>query len=415
VLTGESEPVSKITTPLMGENIPLGDQKNRLFMGTVITFGRGVAVITETGMQTQLGRIADLIQTVGVELTPLQRRLDKLGKSLAIVALGIVAVVFTLGLLRGEDIRVMFQTAISMAVAAIPEGLVAVVTIALALGAQRMLQRRALIRKLPAVETLGSVTVICSDKTGTLTENRMTVTVADVANHTLDLQERVHEYSPRISSEEVNHPVVIDYPAIAMLLTGAALCNDAVLEANTAQGEGFSAVGDPTEGALVVAAARAGLWKDKLERGLPRVSELPFDSQRKRMTTVHQMQPDRFPTVLKHIFDQHPRDRMEDYLTITKGSVDGMLAISNRVWDNGRVEPMDDAWRERISSANDRLAQNGMRVLGVGFRMRGNSEVDDAANPLESDLVFVGRVAMIHPARQAAEAAGRIANSAGGR
>ncbi len=171
VLTGESEAVEKDTAPLTGNNLPLGDRINLVYMGTIASYGRGQAVVAETGMNTQLGKIADMIQTVGSEKTPLQRRLEQLGRGLAVAALGLVVVVFVLGLLRGEELRIMFQTAISMAVAAVPEGLPAVVTIALALGAQRMLQRRALIRKLPGVETLGSVTVICSDKTGTLTEN----------------------------------------------------------------------------------------------------------------------------------------------------------------------------------------------------------------------------------------------------
>ncbi len=183
VLTGESEPVEKITQALSDEHLQLGDQRNRVFMGTIIAYGRGLGLVTATGQHTQLGQIAEMIQGVGQESTPLQKRLEELAKGLAFAALAIVAVVFLLGVLRGEDLRLMFLTAISLAVAAVPEGLPTVVTIALALGAQRMLDKKALIRKLPAVETLGSVTVICSDKTGTLTENRMTVTVLDVAGH----------------------------------------------------------------------------------------------------------------------------------------------------------------------------------------------------------------------------------------
>ncbi len=230
---------------------------------------------------------------MGQEQTPLQRRLDQLGKTLAVVALIIVAVVFGLGVLRGEPIRTMFLTGISMAVAAVPEGLPAVVTIALALGAQRMLKRNALIRKLPAVETLGSVTTICSDKTGTLTENRMTVTLLDVAGNRVDLQESLSDFSPTLSAAESTATIIDQNSAVAIMLAGGALCNDAVLEEKDGS---FSSVGDPTEGALVVAAVRAGLWKDKLEKALPRVGELPFDSDRKRMTTVHHLQkPDQLP------------------------------------------------------------------------------------------------------------------------
>ncbi len=208
VLTGESEPVEKTTDVTKKEHPSLGDQHNRIFAGTVVTMGRGTSVITETGMNTELGKIAEMIQSVGSEQTPLQRKLAQLGKTLAYVALGIVVVVFGMGLLRGEELRTMFLTAISMAVAAVPEGLPAVVTIALALGAQRMLKRNALIRKLPAVETLGSVTTICSDKTGTLTENRMTVTLLDVAGNRLDLQETLSDYSPSLSEQETNARII---------------------------------------------------------------------------------------------------------------------------------------------------------------------------------------------------------------
>ena len=268
-------------------------------MGTVVTYGRGAAVITETGMQTELGKIAEMIQSVGSEQTPLQRRLDKLGKTLAMVALAIVAVVIVLGLLRGEALRTMFLTAISMAVAAVPEGLPAVVTIALAVGAQRMLKRNSLIRKLPAVETLGSVTTICSDKTGTLTENRMTVTLVDVAGNRVDLQEKLRDYSPTVSKVVSVAPVIDQNNAVAVMLAGGALCNDAILEAKEQE---FSAIGDPTEGALVIAAVRAGLWKTELEKALPRVAELPFDSDRKRMSTFHHHQEGQaMPEVLRDL------------------------------------------------------------------------------------------------------------------
>ncbi|MCI0521960.1 MAG: HAD-IC family P-type ATPase, partial [Chloroflexi bacterium] len=277
VLTGESEPVEKFAHPLEKAELPVADRRNMLYLGTVVTYGRGSALVVATGMQTQLGHIADMIQTVGAEQTPLQRRLEQLGKGLAVASLAIVGLVFLLGVLRGEDLRLMFMTAISMAVAAVPEGLPAVVTIALALGAQRMLTRRALIRKLPAVETLGSVTTICSDKTGTLTENRMTVTVLDVAGNRLNFFEQVREYSPRLTPKESPDIDLTRQPAVSLLLLSGALCNDAILECDPQQTT-YSAVGDPTEGALVIAAAQAELWKDELEEIFPRVGELPFDS-----------------------------------------------------------------------------------------------------------------------------------------
>ena len=253
-LTGESEPVEKGPEMLYAEGLPLGDRKNMVYTATVVTYGRGLAVVTETGMSTELGRIADMIQTIQREPTPLQRRLEQLARGLAVAALAIVGVVFFLGLLRGEEARLMLLTAISMVVAAVPEGLPAVVTISLALGAQRMLQRHALIRKLPAVETLGSVSVICSDKTGTLTENRMTVTVLDVLGEgqrvdTL-LRKGVPVLDAELTSSEQPH-----VRSLGWLVKAAALCNDAALEATDGDGGDFRAIGDPTEGALV---ARAG-------------------------------------------------------------------------------------------------------------------------------------------------------------
>lgn len=408
VLTGESEPVEKSVAPIRGENIALGDQHNMLFKGTVITYGRGAAAVAETGMRTQLGRIADLIQSVGGEQTPLQRRLDQLGKGLALAALVIVAVVFLFGVLRGEDLRLMFQTAISMAVAAIPEGLPAVVTIALALGAQRMLRRKALIRKLPAVETLGSVTVICSDKTGTLTENRMTVTALDVADNKIDLIERLKFYSASIGREESDRAVLVKYPSVRLLLLAGTLCNDAVLERESEISGGFTAIGDPTEGALVVAAAHAGLWKHEVEEAFPRVSELPFDSDRKRMTTVHRIHQTEFCALIK---PAQPAPDCE-MIAFTKGAVDGMLEISTHVLHNDRIEPLDETWRKRILKANNDMAQNGMRVLGAGFQFRRNPE-NQPDEPLESGLVFIGMFGMIDPARAEVKDAVHTARTAG--
>ncbi|NPV78051.1 MAG: cation-translocating P-type ATPase [Anaerolineae bacterium] len=412
VLTGESEPVEKHPGRLVGENVALGDQRNLLFMGTVITYGRGSAVVVETGMSTQLGRIAEMLQTVAQEATPLQRRLDQLAKGLAVAALIIVAVVFGLGVLRGESFRLMFQTAISMAVAAVPEGLPAVVTIALALGAQRMLQRRALIRKLPAVETLGSITYICSDKTGTLTQNRMTVTILDVAENRFDILERVRDYSPRLNpAEKVMRPV-LESPAAVMLLAGGALCNDAILEASSS-GEGdFSAIGDPTEGALVVAAAQAGLWKAELDKSMPRIAEVPFTSERKRMTTVHKMEPQKLPQVLSAIWEKLPRGKNQEFLAITKGAVDSLVEVSRQVWVSGEIHPLDEHWRGRIQAANNKLAQNGMRVLGVGIRLVSQVEAEDPEG-LEKELIFVGMFGMIDPARPEVRDAVATAKAAG--
>jgi Ca2+-transporting ATPase len=406
VLTGESEPVEKNTAALSAADLPIGDRRNSLFMGTVVTYGRGLAVVTETGMNTQLGHIAEMLQSVESEQTPLQRRLGQLGKGLALAALAIVAVVFILGVLRGEPIRLMFMTAISMAVAAVPEGLPAVVTIALALGAQRMLTRHALIRKLPAVETLGSVTVICSDKTGTLTENKMTVTVLDVAGNRLDLKEHVRDFSPTIQVKDAGTPDLFQHSGVSILLTGGALCNDALLEPDEENG-GFTTIGDPTEGALIIAAAQAGLWKAELEKDLPRVGELPFDSERKRMTTIHSLNGGPAGTGLNSLTPT----RSGKYLAFTKGSVDGLLEISRQVWVEDRAEEISPALTQRIQAANDQMAQNGMRVLGVAYRWLEDS--NPASQLLEQDLVFVGLVGMIDPARPEVKAAVATTRAAG--
>jgi Ca2+-transporting ATPase len=410
-LTGESEPVEKDPAALEGEDMPLGERADMVYSSTVVARGRGLYVVTETGMATELGKIAAMIQAADSEQTPLQRRLDQVGKVLALAALAIVGVVFALGLLRGEDLEVMFLTAVSLAVAAVPEGLPAVVTIALALGAQRMLRRRALIRKLPAVETLGSVTVICSDKTGTLTENRMSATVLDVAGRTVELgggKPAASEPGP----DGGTLPAVGDDSALALLLAGGALCNDALLE-DEEEEDGFRAIGDPTEGALVVAAAREGMKKPDLEAALPRVEEVPFDSRRKRMTTVHEVVSDsgsEIPEALESVLNGGRGSA--PYVAFTKGAVDSLLEISSEVWTgDGQTEPLNEGWRERISAANERLAENGIRVLGVGLRRL--RSFDGVGEELERDLTFFGMVGMIDPARPEAKDAVETCKRAG--
>jgi Ca2+-transporting ATPase len=398
-LTGESEPVEKHVEPLASE-LPLGDRRNMAYMGTVVTLGRGRAVVVATGMGTELGNIADLMQTAGQEQTPLQRRLEQLGRALAVVGLGIAGLILVLGLLRGDELTHMLLTGVSVAVAIVPEGLPAVVAITLALGAQRMLRRRALIRKLPAVETLGSVTVICSDKTGTLTENRMTVVVLDIAGHEVNLSEEVRRDVARFGPEDLAG-APSPFP---LLLLGGALCNDAQLVPGPTEGR-FHSLGDPTEGALVVAAARLGLWKGELEKMLPRVHEFPFDSERKRMTTVHQGLGKQLPAPARGGLDGSP------YVAFTKGSVDGLLDISDRVWVNDRAEPLTTEWQERIRVANEKMAKNGMRVLGVSFQPRRSA--DDPGEPLERNLIFVGLFGLIDPPRSEVKDAVRTCKSAG--
>jgi P-type Ca2+ transporter type 2C len=401
-LTGESEPVEKSTEPLAKENVPLGDRLNMIYMGTTITFGRGVAVITGTGMNTELGRIAEMIQSVEREPTPLQRRLEQLGRGLALAAIVIVAIVFGLGLLRGEDVRLMFLTAIGMAVAAVPEGLPAVVTIALALGAQRMLKRRALIRKLPAVETLGSVDTICSDKTGTLTENRMTVTVLDVLGHTQSVETLLHRRGYIALDAEIKRTEKPHVRSLGLLLKAAALCNDAVVEREDNR---LSIVGDPTEGALVVAAEQLGMEKEELDKRWPRVAEAPFSSERKRMSTVHQV------AVSADQTDAPWRDA--PFVMFCKGAIDVMLDITTQVWSGDQTIPVDDELRQRILDANQTLAGNGQRVLGVAFRPLTELPEKIDEDILERDLIFIGLVGMIDPPRPEVKASVETARSAG--
>ena len=417
-LTGESVPVEKEAGFVADSDLTLGDRLNMTYMGTVVTYGRATAVVVETGMNTELGHIATLIQTTGQDLTPLQKRINQLSKGLAVAAVGLVALVFVIGILRGESIELILLTGISMAVAAVPEGLPAVVTIALALGAQRMLKRRSLIRKLPAVETLGSVTVICSDKTGTLTENRMSVTVLDVAGHKVEFVEDLRDIpTSRLVLEdeepdEATEETLRKHPALTLLLAGGALANDAILEHRNGE---FEYVGDPTEGALVVAAARAGMVKDRLEETFPREAEVPFDSIRKRMTTAHE-----FPSSdadispeFKRIWNWSGFIGEFSHVVFSKGAVDSLVPICNEVWVEDHTEQLTDHWIDRIMIANNQQAEDGMRVLGVAVRTIDEVHVDDSEDELENGLIFVGMVSMMDPARPEVKEAVRLSSAAG--
>ncbi len=395
-LTGESEPVDKQVQALGSDNLALADRRNMAYMGTVITYGRGLAVVTATGNDTELGHISTAIQTVKPKPTPLQVRLDQLGGRLAMITLALVLVIFALGLWRGEELSLMFLTAVSLAVAAVPEGLPAVVTITLALGATRMLKQQALIRKLPAVETLGAVTVICSDKTGTLTENRMTATFLAVEGHEVDLTASLAALDDTADLSGL----LEEKPELAWLLTGAALCNDAIVEAMPNTPHALQAVGDPTEGALVMTAAHMGLSKAKLEQSLPRITEQPFDAERKRMTTLHKLPPmtESMPKALKLIVSGLLGLGEASHIVFTKGGVGSLLAVTNRVLVNGQAIALDRTWYQKIMAGNDQLAGNGMRVLGVAFRPL-TSAFKVAENALEQDLIFIGMIGLIDPIR----------------
>jgi len=419
-LTGESNAVEKEAEAVFEADRGLAERTNLAYSGTTVTYGHGEMLVTGTGMATELGKIADLLQSVGSDQTPLQRRLDRLGRVLALAALGLVIVVFAMGVLRGEDWQQMLLASVSLAVAAVPEALTAVVTIALSLGAQRMLARRALIRKLPAVETLGSVSVICSDKTGTLTQNRMTVTVLDVANHRVRFVQRPdHPHMALVPAEgESSRPDLL--PTLDLLLVAGALCNDALLQPDEQAKEGslqdYRAIGDPTEAALVLAASQVGILKPDLDRSFPRVAELPFDSERKRMTTIHRMprSPEEISPSLRQFWERRSRlTPSPSYLGVTKGALDGMLGICKYVWVEGRLEPLDPYWRERMLTSHDQLAQGGMRVLGIGVRPLGEPIARPEPAEVEREVVLVGLVGMIDPPRPEVMGAVELCKAAG--
>ena len=425
-LTGESVPVEKKAAAVLDKEIPLGDRRNSAFMSTMVTYGRGKGIVTGTGMQTQIGLIAEMIQSYEDEATPLQKKLEHLGKVLGTICIAICAFVFIYGLIRdtkltdiftigflnylqGEqkDIINLFMTAVSLAIAAVPEGLPAIVTICLALGMQQMVKRNALIRKLPAVETLGCATVICSDKTGTLTQNEMTVVQGWVGGKRFRVTGEGYNPSGQFSLDGKPFDTHADSDAAA-LLHGALLCNDAKLaeKADDAGRRSWRIIGDPTEGAMVVVATKAGLERAALEKAMPRTQEIPFDSDRKRMTTIHS--PDRahgsaLPAVL----------REPPHLAFVKGAPDVLLDHCSHIQESGQSAPLTDARRKEILDQNRDLASNALRVLGVAYRPL--QEIPEACTPetIEKELTFIGLLGMIDPARPEVTEAVKVANGAG--
>ncbi|MBE6042815.1 MAG: calcium-translocating P-type ATPase, PMCA-type [Clostridium thermopalmarium] len=354
-LTGESIPVDKDANLILEDGkTTLGDQKNMAFMSTLATHGRGIGVAVSTGMNTEIGKIASLLKENKKELTPLQKKLEKLGKTLGIAAISICALMFLIGFIQGRDLFELFLTSISLAVAAIPEGLPAIVTIVLALSVQRMIKENAIIRKLPAVETLGSVNIICSDKTGTLTQNKMTVTKFYADNifddiKKLDINNKIHK----------------------LLIENLVLCNDA-----TSSKE--SSTGDPTEIALLDVAASYNIFKDELQKEHERVNEIPFDSDRKLMTTVNKYK--------------------DNFYVMTKGAVDNLLKICTKVFIGGIEVPLTDNIKDSILKATSAMSSEALRVLGAAYKII-NDINNTEINSLEKDLVFIGLVGMIDPPR----------------
>jgi Ca2+-transporting ATPase len=408
-LTGESEAVEKSTDALTQANATLGDRVNMVYLGTAVTYGRGVAVVTTTGMKTELGRIATLIQGVEAEKTPLQRRLAQMGRTLFLVAIGVMVISGIVGLLTGAPVTEVLLEAVAIAVAVVPEGLPAVITVALALGAQRMLRRQALVRRLYAVETLGSVTTICSDKTGTLTQNKMTVQVIDVFNSVHDMDDLALQGV--VALQHMNGTARTSVSgAKAIVLAGSALCTDVTLEV---EGDSLNAIGEPTEIALVLASARYGITKTALDHAFPRVAEQPFDSDRKRMTTLHRLNDDIHPGSVAATVAELLDPQQRRYVAFTKGAVDSLLKVTGYTWEEGRITPLTPEMRQRIDEGNNQLAQNGLRVLGLAFRFFDTLPTRWTVDEAESDLIFVGMVGIIDPPRPEVKDAVRIAKGAG--
>jgi Ca2+-transporting ATPase len=425
-LTGESVPVEKNAGIVLDPEVPLGDRRNSAFMGTLITYGRGKGLVTGTGMRTQIGLIAEMIQSYTEEDTPLQRKLEHLGKVLGTACLAICAIVLIYGLVRDthltdafssgfaeywaaeqKDIINILLTALSLAIAAVPEGLPAIVTICLALGMQQMIKRHALIRKLPAVETLGCATVVCSDKTGTLTQNEMTVVQGWAAGKRFRVTGEGYNPHGQFLIEGASFDPRTD-PDTAVLLHGALLCNDAKLEERSAGADGPSwrMVGDPTEGAMVVAAAKSGFRRGELERALPRVQEIPFDSERKRMSTVHRRDGSPGEASLANV--AYPQ-----FVAFVKGGPDVVLDLCSHIQQAGQAVALSEARRLEVLQQNRDMASNALRVLGVAYRPL--TEVPESPRPeeLEQNLVFVGLLGMIDPPRPEVAEAVKVAKGAG--
>ncbi len=369
-LTGESVPVEKSNQVIEDTEVGIGDRTNMLFSSSLVTYGRGKGIVVATGMDTEVGKIAEMLDNTEEQITPLQEKLNKLGKTLGIAALVICAFIFGIGLIQGKEPIHMFMTAVSLAVAAIPEGLVAVSTIVLAIGVQKMVKKNAIVKKLPAVETLGSATVICSDKTGTLTQNRMTVEKIFINGET----KGVEEYKNNIDKD------------VEKLVYANMLCND------TKFAHDGSLTGDPTETALVDMAFKLDFDKSVYEK-MPRIEEIPFDSDRKLMTTVNEIDG--------------------KYIVYTKGGVDELLSISNSYLVNGEIKTDLDNYAKIIREHNEEMAKEALRVLACAYKEIDHKPTKEDMENIEKDLIFVGMVGMIDPPREEAKKAVEKCKTAG--
>ena len=380
-LTGESVPVEKDANVVLPMDAGLGDRINSAYMGTVITYGRGKGLITDIGMQTQMGNIADMLNETPDESTPLQKKLDRLGKLLGIVCLAICGIIFLLGLWHGMELFDIFMTSVSLAVAAIPEGLTVVVTVVLAMGMQKMVKCNAIIKRLSAVETLGSTTVICSDKTGTLTQNKMTIQKLYDAEK--EYLVSGSGYSPKGEVTDMDGKKASD--SVTKLIEGGLLCNDSIYNP-----EEETIIGDPTEGAMVVLAHKCNMEKNEWEKKYPRIQEIPFDSDRKLMSTFH--------------------DINGELVMYTKGAPDELLKRCTHVEIAGEVQELSKGKRDEILAKNKEFAESALRVIGVAYRL---VKKVDTSLEAENNLIFVGLLGMIDPPREEAKEAIDICKAAG--
>ena len=369
-LTGESVPVEKTTKTIEKTDVGIGDRTNMLFSSSLVTYGRGKGIVVQTGMNTEVGKIAGMLDNTEKQITPLQEKLNKLGKTLGIAALAICAFIFIIGLIQGKEPINMFMTAVSLAVAAIPEGLVAVSTIVLAIGVQKMVKKNAIVKKLPAVETLGSATVICSDKTGTLTQNKMTVEKIFINGETKELA----EYKKNINED------------LKKLIFANMLCNDTKISTDG------KLTGDPTETALVDMAFKLDFDPSVYDR-MPRIQEIPFDSDRKLMTTVNEVNG--------------------KYIVYTKGGMDELIGICNSYILNGEIKNNIEEYKNMITKNNEQMAKEALRVLACAYKEIDHKPTKEDMENIEKDLIFVGMVGIIDPPREEAKIAVEKCKTAG--
>jgi Ca2+-transporting ATPase len=397
ILTGESTPVNKEAT-VLAEDTPTSERRNMVLTATHVVYGRGKAVVTTTGMNTEFGKIAEMVQTAEEEETPLKKKLDRFASKIAKVVIGVCILIFALealevvsqGHFQIEGFIQAFMSSISLAISAVPEGLPAVVTIALALGAREFVKRNAIVRKLSSAESLGAVTVICSDKTGTITKGEMTTRQVYVNDKLVEVTGV--GYEPKGEFKQGEDSIKID-ENLELLLRIGALCNNAQIRRNE-QGGSWEIFGDPTEGALIVSAAKAGLEKEQLEKVYPRIGEIPFTSERKRMTTIHKL----------------PEKEIVAYM---KGAPEIVLERCTHILENGKEEKLTQAKREKILEVNEKLASNALRVLAMAYKRLPPTLKKYEEETVEKGLVFVGLQGMIDPPREEAIQANKLCQQAG--